>query len=412
MSQPSNQETGPVAIKMAEYDVGYNSPAPRKVILKEVSDKSAHMTWVRSLEERYGMTDVLCSVGYEYEVIKGYSANLNGQALEEIARSPDVEMIVQNNEVKHHAEPPANGNAVEGLGGAELWVVQRNAPWGLARISTQGPWDKRSNPKDLNYLYRAESAVQPTPVDVYVLDTGIYLGHQDFGGRARWGATFGGYPNGDNNGLGTHCAGTIAGARWGAAKGVTLIDVKVLSDKATGRTQDLTAGIEWTIKNVRSTKKASVINFSVGGSPNDALDMWATRAVKEGIHFCASAGNSGVEASESSPGRVDDVITVGATTIGDRRCGFSNYGSDVDIFAPGDAITSAWIGSPSASESLSGTSFAAPHVAGVMAYILYREGKKTHDEMLDRLKALGISGKLENIGEGSPNLLVNNGAPA
>ncbi|KAG9093978.1 hypothetical protein FS749_013356, partial [Ceratobasidium sp. UAMH 11750] len=200
--------------------------------------------------------------------------------------------------------------------------------------------------------------------------------------------------------------------RWGAAKDVTVIAVKVLSDKATGRTEDLVAGIDWTIGNVQQTKKASVINFSVGGPVNYSLDYWATKAVQAGIHFCASAGNDGVYASKSSPGRVRDVITTGATSIGDRRCSFSNYGSDVNVFAPGDVITSAWIGSPSAYETLSGTSFAAPLVAGVVAYILYREGKMNHDQMLARLRQLGISGKLDNIGTGSPNLLLNNGAPA
>lgn len=242
----------------------------------------------------------------------------------------------------------------------------------------------------------------PAGVDVYVIDTGINIKHVDFGGRAKWGKTFGPYKDQDGNGHGTHVAGTIAGKRFGVAKASTVYAVKVLSDEGPGSTSDVIAGVDWVVAQAKRTKRPTVINMSLGGGANDASDQAVTRAVAAGVHVVVAAGNDNEDANLHSPARAPNVITVGASNITDSRWVWgptsgSNFGKAVDIFAPGQDITSTWIGSTTAINRITGTSMATPHVAGLIAYLLALEGRRTPANMLARVKKLAPDGILKGV---------------
>jgi aqualysin 1 len=236
----------------------------------------------------------------------------------------------------------------------EANITQSNPPWGLDRIG------QRNLPLNAGYSYTTTGA----GVNVYVIDTGIRRTHAQFGGRAFAGFdAFGGNTN-DCNGHGTHVAGTIGGSTFGVAKGVRLFAVRVLSCSGSGSTSGVIAGVDWVTANHIDP---AVANMSLGGGMSTALDTAVRNSIGAGVTYSIAAGNSDTNASNSSPARVAEAITVGATTRNDVRSSFSNFGSVVDIFAPGSSIQSAWITSDTASATLSGTSMAAPHVAGVAA---------------------------------------------
>lgn len=277
---------------------------------------------------------------------------------------------------------------------------RNDAPWGLARIGAQKQLPVGSLVTKLTYPFPYKTS--PSGVDAYVIDTGINTQHVDFGGRARWGKTFGPYASQDGNGHGTHVAGTIAGKRWGVAKSASIYAVKVLSDQGSGWTSDVIAGIDWVVAQSKITRRPSVINLSLGGPTNAAMDQSVANAVIAGVHVVVAAGNNNVDAKDTSPARVPSVITVGATSITDARWQWnafqgSNFGSSVDIFAPGEDITSAWIGSTTATNRITGTSMATPHVSGLVAYLLALEGQKTPSVMLTRIKQLAPDGILKGI---------------
>jgi cerevisin len=237
---------------------------------------------------------------------------------------------------------------------------QSDAPWGLARISQR---DKLSgSPYTYNYKENAGQGV-----NVYVIDTGINISHNDFEGRAVWGKTIPkGLSDKDENGHGTHCAGTVGGKTYGVAKKATLIAVRVLNKKGSGSNSDVIAGIEWAAKDQRYGI-GKVISMSLGGTPSSTLDQVVNKAADAGIAVVVAAGNDNLDATTSSPARAEKAITVGATNIKDERAYFSNWGSKIDIFGPGVDIKSAWIGSNDATNTISGTSMACPHIAGIAA---------------------------------------------
>ena len=237
-------------------------------------------------------------------------------------------------------------------------ATQSGATWGLDRI------DQVNLGLNTTYSYTSTGAA----VDAYVIDTGILDSHIEFTGRMKSGySAIGNSKNTtDCNGHGTHVAGTIGGTTYGVAKQVKLLPVRVLNCKGSGTNSGVIAGINWAIKNHTSGVKA-VANMSLGGGISSALDTALNNLIIDGVTVVVAAGNSGANACNYSPARVSNAITVAASTSGDLVASFSNTGSCVDIIAPGVGITSAWIGSNSATTTISGTSMASPHVAGAIA---------------------------------------------
>lgn len=278
-----------------------------------------------------------------------------------------------------------------------------DAPWGLQRITQRNRLPEGSLPGALNYVFPHVSSVNPVPVDVYVLSTGVFVEHPDFGGRASWGATFPkGMPREDAHGHGTHIAATIAGSRWGVAKQSNIIAVKVFPNDGRGRSSDIIMGVQWSIDNARSTGRASVINFGATSLGNPAVDGAFTAAVNAKVHVCVAAGNHNLDAGVRSPARVPGIITVGATTIEDRRRYDSNFGQVLDIFAPGDEITSAGISPANPAVTRSRTSVAAALATGAIAHLICVEGNRDPAAMLARLQELGVRNVLSDIPRGTP----------
>lgn len=286
----------------------------------------------------------------------------------------------------------------------KITATQTNAPWGLQRVSSGAalPAGSRANALTFSYTFN-ETAGQG--VDVYVIDTGINTEHQSFEGRASFGFAAQGQPEVDDQGHGTHCAGTIASKDFGVAKAANVIAVKVLGADGSGATSDIIDGIQFAIQSAATSGKPSVISMSLGGGVSRALDQAVTAAVGQGVHVVVAAGNESADANTSSPARAPAVITVGASTINDQIASFSNFGAGVDIFAPGQQIISTFIGSTTARQILSGTSMACPHVAGMVATILSSEGQMTPAEMATRLKGLGTA-SVKGVPRGTTNVLA------
>jgi subtilisin family serine protease len=239
----------------------------------------------------------------------------------------------------------------------ETQITQTNPPWGLDRIG------QRALPLNSTYSYATTGA----GVNVYVIDTGIRLTHAQFGGRAVFGFDAFGGNSVDCNGHGTHVAGTIGGSTYGVAKSVRLFAVRVLSCSGSGSTSGVIAGVDWVTSN---RTLPAVANMSLGGGASTALDNAVRNSIASGVTYAIAAGNSNANAMNFSPARVAEAITVGSSTRTDARSSFSNFGSVVDIYAPGSSILSAYHTSNTATATLSGTSMAAPHVAGVAARVL------------------------------------------
>ncbi|CAE6531840.1 unnamed protein product [Rhizoctonia solani] len=279
-------------------------------------------------------------------------------------------------------------------------AVQDNAPWGLQRISSNQPLPAGSKANALAFSYTFnETAGQG--VDVYVIDTGINTEHQSFEGRASFGFAAQGQPKVDDQGHGTHCAGTIASKDFGVAKAANVI--AVLGADGSGATSDIIDGIQFAMQSAAASGRPSVISMSLGGGVSRALDSAVTTAVNAGVHVVVAAGNESADANTSSPARAPAVITVGASTIDDQVASFSNFGQGVDIFAPGQQIISTFIGSTTARQILSGTSMACPHVAGMVATILSQEGNMSPADMATRLKGLGTQNALSRVPRGTTN---------
>jgi subtilisin family serine protease len=206
-------------------------------------------------------------------------------------------------------------------------------------------------------------------VNAYIIDTGIRRTHTQFGGRALIGfdAVGDGQNTNDCNGHGTHVSGTVGGSTYGVAKSVRLFAVRVLNCSGSGSTSGVIAGVDWVTAHHVAP---AVANMSLGGGVSSALDTAVRNSIASGVTYAIAAGNSNINAANQSPARVSEAITVGATTRTDARSSFSNFGSVVDIFAPGSSILSAWNTSDTATNTISGTSMATPHVTGVVARFL------------------------------------------
>jgi len=272
-------------------------------------------------------------------------------------------------------------------------ATQTNPPWGLDRI------DQRSRPLNAIYTFNRTGA----GVFAYVIDTGIRTAHTQFGGRAaNVFDAFGG--NGqDCNGHGTHVAGTIGGSTFGVAKSVNLRGVRVLNCSGSGSNSGVIAGVDFVRLN---RQNPAVANMSLGGGASSALDTAVNNLSNSGVAIAVAAGNSNTNACNSSPARAANAITVGSTTTTDARSSFSNFGSCLDLFAPGSGILSAWATSNTATATLSGTSMASPHVAGVAA--LYKQANPGASAATIRNAIVNgaTTNVVTNAGTGSPNRLL------
>ena len=270
--------------------------------------------------------------------------------------------------------------------------------WGLDRI------DQRQLPLDSSFT----TTLLGGNVDVYIVDTGINTSHTDFTGRIGAGFTAITDGNGVNdcNGHGTHVAGTTAGSRYGIAKQSAVLPVRVLGCTGSGSTSGVIAGLDWIVSH-HSAGNPAVANMSLGGGTSVALDTAVQSVINDGVTVAVAAGNSNVDACNSSPARVANAVTVGSTAINDARSSFSNFGSCLDIFAPGSSITSSWIGSISATNTISGTSMASPHVAGVVAALLGQTPLATPAQIVASLRGSAPTNVVSSVGLGSPNLLLH-----
>ncbi|MQT02303.1 S8 family peptidase [Streptomyces jumonjinensis] len=320
---------------------------------------------------------------YTYRsALKGFSAKMSAAKAAKLAADPRVSYVEQDSRVS-------------------LSATQTNATWGIDRI------DQRDLPLSTTYTYNATGA----GVNAYIIDTGIRTAHTDLGGRASVGTdTVGGGQNGqDCNGHGTHVAGTVGGTTWGVAKNVNLIAVRVLNCQGSGTNAGVIAGVDWVTANAR---KPAVANMSLGGGANATLDSAVQRSIAAGISYAVAAGNGDIfgtpqNACNYSPARVPQAITVGATDRTDRRASFSNFGTCLDLFAPGVSITSAWGTNNTATNTISGTSMAAPHVAGVAALHLAANPAATPAQIRDAIVNNATNNKVTDPRTGSPNKLLH-----
>jgi aqualysin 1 len=275
----------------------------------------------------------------------------------------------------------------------EIVTTQSPVTWGLDRI------DESALPLSNSYTYTTTGS----GVNAYIIDTGIRVTHTQFGGRASVAFDALGGNGIDCNGHGTHVSGTVGGSTYGVAKSVRLFAVRVLNCSGSGTTSGVIAGVNWVTSHRISP---AVANMSLGGGVSTSLDSAVNNSINAGVTYAVAAGNSNTNASNSSPARVSAAITVGSSTINDARSSFSNFGSVVDIFAPGSSITSAWSTSDTAFTTISGTSMATPHVAGVAARYLQTHTTASPATVRNAIVAAANLNRLSNIPTGTANRLL------
>ncbi|KFA60033.1 hypothetical protein S40285_08931 [Stachybotrys chlorohalonatus IBT 40285] len=312
--------------------------------------------------------------------IRGFAAKLDQKTLDLLRDDPNVEFIEQDAKVQLNA-----------------YVTQSGAPWGLARLSSRSPGAS-------NYTYDNSAGAGTCS---YIIDSGIEANHSDFSGRASqiYGDT-------DGNGHGTHVAGIIGSNTYGVAKRTTLLGVKVLNDYGSGSYSDIIAGIDFVISDARSRScpNGAFVNMSLGGDNSATLNAAAYSMIQANIFVAVSAGNRNTDAADYSPANEPSVCTVGATNSSDGRAAGTNYGSVIDIFAPGQSILSTYI--RNGTRSLSGTSMASPHVAGLAAYLSGLKGYNGALATCQQIIELATTGLISDLPGGTPNRLVFNGNPS
>ncbi|MFH9657604.1 S8 family peptidase [Streptomyces sp. NPDC017248] len=358
--------------------IGAGSPTAVRdsylVTLRKDAGFKASSTTGKHLVEEYGG-----SVNKTFgSALNGYTATLSATEAKHLAADPAVAAVEQNQRVR------------------VADTTQSSAPWGLDRI------DQTSLPLSGTYTYPDSAG---SGVTAYVIDTGVRITHQQISGRASYGydAVDGDTDAADGNGHGTHVATTIAGSTYGVAKKAKIVAVRVLDNNGSGTTAGVIAGIDWVTRNHSGP---SVANLSLGGGASATLDAAVRTSIASGVTYAVAAGNSNANASSYSPARVTEAITVGATTNTDARASYSNYGSVVDVFAPGSSITAGWNTGDTATNTISGTSMATPHVAGAAAVYLAGHPSATPAQVATALVDGATTGKVTGAGSGSPNRLL------
>jgi len=331
---------------------------------------------------------------YNFENLNAYHANIDESTKNEIEAREEVAYVEQN-QVVH----------------ATGVVVQKPVPsWGLARMSSNKPLP-HPLPKDLAYEYDSTAGAGTYG---YVIDTGIRTTHHDFGGRAKWGkTTVPGSSDTDKAGHGTHVAGTIGGTKYGMAKKCTLIAVKVLGDNGSGSTTSVIAGIQWAVTDARAKGiKKCVANMSLGGGKSDALNGAVAAAVKAGLTMVVAAGNDDKDAKNYSPASEPLAFTIGSIDDDDKKSSYSNWGKSLDLWGPGRNITSAWIRNDDDSNTISGTSMATPHIAGLGLCLIGKDPTKypTCAKLTEAITALARRNtKVAVVPTGTTTLIGFNG---
>ncbi|MGW0736030.1 S8 family peptidase [Streptomyces sp. NPDC002851] len=343
------------------------------IVMLDEDAKSAASS-KKDLAKEYGGT-----LKRNYSAVDGFSASgLSETEAKRLAADPAVSKVVQNKKFSINA-------------------TQDNPPsWGLDRI------DQEDTEGDKKYTYPDAAG---EGVTAYVIDTGVRISHKDFEGRAKHGfdAVDGDDSADDGNGHGTHVAGTIAGAAHGVAKKANIVAVRVLDDNGSGTTEQVVAGIDWVTENAEGP---SVANMSLGGGADEALDEAVRKSIAAGVTYGVAAGNESSDASQSSPARVKEAITVASSTDADEQSDFSNFGEIVDIYAPGSDITSTWNTDDEATNTISGTSMATPHVVGAAAVYLGANKDATPEQVAKGLTDGATPDKITNPSEGTPNKLL------
>ncbi|MFJ9688904.1 S8 family peptidase [Streptomyces bacillaris] len=360
------------------------APAPMGTVYGADAETAVSGSYIVMLGEKADKSKLAKEYGGKLQ--RNYSSSINGFSASGLSET----------EAKRLAADPAVAKVVQNKK-FSINATQENPPsWGLDRV------DQTETAGDNAYTYPDTAG---EGVTAYVIDTGVRVTHEDFEGRATSG--FDAVDNDDDaddgNGHGTHVAGTIAGASHGVAKKAKIVAVRVLDDNGSGTTEQVIAGIDWVAANASGP---SVANMSLGGGADPALDAAVQKAIAAGVTFGVAAGNESSDAGQVSPARVPEAITVASSTEADEQSSFSNYGSIVDIYAPGSDITSTWNDSDTGTNTISGTSMATPHVVGAAAVYLAGNPDATPEAVATALTEGATPDAISNATEGTANKLL------